>query len=314
MKIERHISDLLYRYQCVTIPGFGAFITETHSAQVNESAHVFVAPKKSLFFNANIKNNDGLLIHHVAQQENISFEKASAKVETRVNHWLTLLQSEKSLVIENIGSIAVNEENNWIFEAATSVNYLTSAFGLSNFSVTEIKRIVEQKEVISLEKEAIKEEKVMSIVSQKTNSYAFLKYAAAFALFFGGGMSVVKVYVDQQAQTQTLLVQKNVQAKVQQRIQQATFFINSPETSVAIAVTEEVMPFHVIAGAFRSEKNAEKALNILLEEGYKAHVLPRNKYSLTPVAYGSYSTLEEAENLKQKLINQGDDQAWLLID
>ncbi|MFN7045962.1 MAG: hypothetical protein ACK4M1_12265, partial [Flavobacterium sp.] len=24
MLIEKHISDLLYRYQCVTVPGFGA--------------------------------------------------------------------------------------------------------------------------------------------------------------------------------------------------------------------------------------------------------------------------------------------------
>ena len=41
MQIEKHISDLLYRYQCVTVPGFGAFLTETVSAHVTGSASSF---------------------------------------------------------------------------------------------------------------------------------------------------------------------------------------------------------------------------------------------------------------------------------
>jgi len=36
MKIEQYISRLLYRYQCVTVPGFGAFLTEIQPAQLHE--------------------------------------------------------------------------------------------------------------------------------------------------------------------------------------------------------------------------------------------------------------------------------------
>ncbi|WP_459640758.1 HU domain-containing protein [Flavobacterium sp. CGRL2] len=50
MKIEVYISQLLYRYQCVTVPGFGAFLTEIHSAQLNESTNSFFPPKKNHFF------------------------------------------------------------------------------------------------------------------------------------------------------------------------------------------------------------------------------------------------------------------------
>ncbi len=46
MQIEKHISDLLYRYQCVTVPGFGAFLAETVSAQVTGSASSFFPPRK----------------------------------------------------------------------------------------------------------------------------------------------------------------------------------------------------------------------------------------------------------------------------
>jgi hypothetical protein len=44
MKIEKYISALLYRYQCVTVPGFGAFLTEWQSAQVIEGQHSFIPP------------------------------------------------------------------------------------------------------------------------------------------------------------------------------------------------------------------------------------------------------------------------------
>ena len=51
MLIEKHISDLLYRYQCVTVPGFGAFLTETVSAHVTGSASSFFPPKIVVFRN-----------------------------------------------------------------------------------------------------------------------------------------------------------------------------------------------------------------------------------------------------------------------
>ena len=44
MKIEQYISQLLYRYQCVTVPGFGAFLTEFQSAQLDENSHSFYPP------------------------------------------------------------------------------------------------------------------------------------------------------------------------------------------------------------------------------------------------------------------------------
>ncbi|MFN3641071.1 MAG: SPOR domain-containing protein, partial [Flavobacterium sp.] len=36
MRLETFISQLLYRYQCVTVPGFGSFITESKPAKLSE--------------------------------------------------------------------------------------------------------------------------------------------------------------------------------------------------------------------------------------------------------------------------------------
>ena len=47
MQLETYISDLLYRYDCITVPEFGAFLTSRVSAKVHDSTHTFYPPKKS---------------------------------------------------------------------------------------------------------------------------------------------------------------------------------------------------------------------------------------------------------------------------
>ena len=143
MMIDKYISDLLYRYQCVTIPGFGAFITEIASAQVSGSASTFLPPRKLVSFNPNIKNNDGLLAHHIAQQEKISFEKATEVIAQKAAFWTGELQQRNSVSFPNVGTInAMGEELNCVFTPVNSVNYLTSSFGLTSFVSPEIKREV----------------------------------------------------------------------------------------------------------------------------------------------------------------------------
>ena len=39
MDITKYISDLLYRYDCVIIPGFGGFITNKIGAKLDEKKH-----------------------------------------------------------------------------------------------------------------------------------------------------------------------------------------------------------------------------------------------------------------------------------
>ena len=65
MNFENHISELLYRHQCVVVPGFGAFLTEETSAKIDQNNNVFYAPKKLISFNANLRNNDGLLANKI---------------------------------------------------------------------------------------------------------------------------------------------------------------------------------------------------------------------------------------------------------
>ena len=313
MHIEKHISDLLYRYQCVTVPGFGAFLTETVSAHVTGSASSFFPPKKVVSFNANVKNNDGLLANHVALQEKMSYELAVIKIGDVVNEWTYLLQNRNRVVLKNIGEISVNNEMNWVFEPANTVNYLTDSFGLSSFVSPEITR-----EVLKQEVEALEEKAPIIFTPERKKDYSYLKYAAIFVVMLGAGGFGYKTYYDQQIETKTLAVQKNVQEKVQQQIQQATFVINAPVEAVELSVAapvEEKMPYHLVAGAYRSEENANKAIAELKAAGFEnAKMLSMNKHNLYPVVYGSFKNLNEAQTERKNIQKSHNAEAWLLIE
>lgn len=316
MKTEKHIASLLYRHQCVTIPGFGAFLSEWQSAQISEGQNSFTPPRKVISFNAHIKTNDGLLANHIALTENISYDNALLKINTQVDFWHEKIKNKEAVILDNIGDVFVNSENHLVFKPNHAVNYLTDSFGLASFNSLEIQRdeqitIPQENKtpVVSL----VNSEKEDAAVLRKSNT-SWLKYAAAVALFATAGTYGYKMYYDYTVDQKTELVHKNVQEKVTQTIQQATFVIPSPSSSVDLTIEEPSKPYHIIAGAFRNEINAKKTVQELKEKGYDAHTLPLNRFGLIPVAFGSFKTLAEAQKLKMEIRKDENTEAWLLID
>jgi len=311
MKLEKHISALLYRYQCVSVPGFGAFLTEIRPAHADVGTHTFYPPKKLISFNANLKNNDGLLANHIALQEKISYEQAVENILREVEEWFFTLETGKGLKLKDLGDISFNSEKNIVFIPDTPVNYLTDSFGLGMVVSPAIKR-EELKEVV----EKLEESTPIAFTPERRRNYSYLKYAAVFVTALFAGTAGFKVYRDNQAAQQTLLVEQAVQEKVQQRIQEATFFIDNPLPAVAISVKEDapkILPYHVVAGAFRSEANAQRAVGQLKAKGYDAKMLEKNKFGLYPVLYGSFATHSEAYKNMIEIRRTNDKEAWLLI-
>ena len=76
MMIANYIYDLLYRYECVIVPEFGAFLTQKHSAFIDKSSNIMLAPRKEISFNEQLKQNDGLLANHIQLIDKCSYEEA----------------------------------------------------------------------------------------------------------------------------------------------------------------------------------------------------------------------------------------------
>ncbi|TDW50244.1 sporulation related protein [Flavobacterium sp. 270] len=321
MKIENYISQLLYRYQCVTVPGFGAFLTEIHSAQLNESTNSFFPPKKTISFNSHLKNNDGLLANHIAQAESTSYGFAVSAISHEVLSWKQLLEENGTLSFKNIGEIRLNAERNIIFTPSDQTNFLTTSFGLSPFVSPLVKKEIFEKKI-----EKIAENKTVNLYEndeEEVRSFgSWMRYAAIFVLGLGITGSIGYPLYQNQIDSQTLVVESSVQKKVQNKIQEATFMIQNPLPAVTLSVdsakveTVEVktMPYHIMAGAFRSQANAKKAYDQLIKDGYEARMLGENKHGLFPVLYGSYATMAEAEKAQKEIQKGENPDAWILVE
>lgn len=313
MNIESYIAQLLYRYQCVTVPGFGAFLTEIQSAQLIESSNSFFPPKKMISFNAYLKNNDGLLANHIAQAEKTSYEYAISAIQYEVFNWKKALQENGLFSIKNVGNFSLNADKNLVFTPYDQTNYLTNSFGLSAFVSPMVKRELFEQKIIALESN-IEENDVIQLLPERKRANVYLKYAAIFVLGLGLIGAVAYPVYQQQIANETIIVEQSVQKQVQNKIQEATFFIETPIPAVTLAVKESKMSYHIMAGAFRDENNAQKKFEQLSSQGFKARRIPQNKYGLFPVLYGSYATFAEADKAKQEIRNTINPDAWVLVE
>lgn len=311
MKTERYLEQLLYRHQCVQVPSFGAFLGEMKPARLDEVSNTFYPPTKAISFNPLLKSNDGLLATHISRIERISYDAALERIASDVNAWRETLIGEHRLELANIGTLSVNAEGNLIFESVNTVNYHTGSFGLSAFVSPVIRR-----EVMEVVGEAAHdaEAPVQFVPETAGNSRQWLKYAAIFAIGLGTSGFFGNRYYQGRIAAETELVQHQVEKEVNDRIQQATFFIENPLPDVVMPVKETHKPYHIIAGAFREERNARRVVARLTAAGYHAAQLKQNRRGLYPVSYGSYASLAEAQQALDTIRAQFGQDAWLLVE
>ncbi len=308
MQLETYISDLLYRYECVVIPEFGAFLTQRESAKVHESTNAFYPPKKVLSFNEQIQKNDGLLVSYVADVEKIPFEAALNKIQKRIKSLKSYLIQGETLSFENIGELFLNNEGKIQFEPSYHLNYLTDAFGLSQFVSPTVTREVYKEEVEELE-EAIP----LTFTPEKRKTRPYLRYAAiALIALTIGSVGMSRFYINQ-IEAHNQIAQEEANKQLENKIQEATFIIDNPLPAITLNVEKQSGRYHIVAGAFRVETNSVKKVNQLQKLGYDARKIGVNKYGLHEVVYGSFEDRLEALRALRKIRYNHNKAAWLLV-
>lgn len=293
MQLINHVQNLLYRYDCVIIPGFGGFISNTISSRIENETN-FYPPYKKLGFNSSLTHNDGLLANEIAAVENISFDQANKKIFTEVQTWQSLLR-KGDLTFDNIGVFNMHKSNQIVFEPNNQINYLASSFGLDSYSNKTIHR---------------GESNLSKVSNERKGVSTFAKYAATAAILLTLGSLGWKGYEQQQLKAEYA----KQQDKLQSKIQSATFVIDNPLPTIELNLTKEInKPYHVVAGAFQFENNANKKVTQLKAKGYNAYILGKNKWGLTQVAYDSYADKYEAYKNLNAIRKADSKDAWLLI-
>ncbi len=138
LSIEKHVFELLKYHDCVIITGLGGFILNHRPAYINEITNKIHPPSKSISFNKNLSNNDGLLANYLTNVEDISYDEACLEIMKFSRKAKLKLKQGKPIVFEHIGELRENASNNIEFGVNTRFNFNDNSYGLKSFQITKV--------------------------------------------------------------------------------------------------------------------------------------------------------------------------------
>lgn len=341
-ELERHIEVLLLENDCVIVPNFGGFMTHHVDARFDASDESFLPPFRTLGFNPQLKMNDSLLIHSYIDAYNLSYPEAMQRVADEVDSLWEQLRTDGYYELNNIGTLALNDNGNIEFTPNEAGILTPDYYGLSSFEMHQLKKetIIDQAPLPALQPETAKEEKeeeekasVLAIDesaddegSTITLRVAWIRNAVAIAAailaFFLITTPVSNEPVGlQQANMASLQpVQKpqpqpavattdsvkvdSVEAEPQQP---------EPQEPVATSLTDAATEYYTVVLASQvSKANALLFIEQLQKQGYTgARLYTRNK--VNRVVFGHYASESEAYQMVNKFRDHEEyDLAWVM--
>jgi len=131
--ISGYIREMLFRHDCVIIPGFGAFIGNYFPARTDRREGLFQPPSRKITFNRHLTGNDGMLIGHISSALGTGYSEARDIVLEWADDLRKKIMAGNPVPIDHLGTFSLNYEGAIIFDPDTSVNYLLSSYGLSAY-------------------------------------------------------------------------------------------------------------------------------------------------------------------------------------
>lgn len=325
MKVEEHISDLLVEHDCVIVPELGGFVGNYASATIHPVRHTFSPPSKRIIFNRQLKTNDGLLANHLVVQEHVSYPQALQHIQHFVDNVQAQIKKGVKVKIDRVGTLYLDIERNIQFEPS-DYNFLPEAFGLDQFRSPAIRqeKIAKRIEKEFRDREALPSGKRKINVKRIVALTLLVPFAAALiwlpiqtGLFKHVSYSDINPFAQEivQPQKDEVKMRSNeLPATTTSSNQQnavlpdtvATTVVSVVPDTTAVAVQSEVPSdtgYHLVAGCFQVEQNAEKFVDMLREQQLNASIIGKNDRGLYVVSCGDFTTrqaaLSELGNLRK---------------
>lgn len=133
------IADLLYTRDTVILPGLGAFEGSYKAAYVDAVQGLVHPPGKKLQFNPNLKLDDGVLTHEIAQRYQWPADQARKELEAHIARLRQSLDKREIVEIPGVGRLYVDFEGAYKFLPAQQ-NFHAPSFGLPDVKFNPITR------------------------------------------------------------------------------------------------------------------------------------------------------------------------------
>lgn len=335
---ETYLRELLYTYDCLTIPGLGGFIMHYKPARIDEAKGRIYPPGRYPSFNSLLVHDDGLLISRIAQAENIPYDEASLRVSRFVSRCKDHLLRGNHFKLEEIGDLSLNPEGSIQFHPSPASNYYTGTFGMGSLST--IPRSDRPLHARHTARPA--DRRITKVTHKKPTSVKWtLALTIPVILFLLYGIIFPASVQTFQADISGLANKLSFTSQTHQPVfipgeneihphetpdtttlpadeinEKKTSMDNDPEnyTSDELKpVLQEVCKFHVIGGCFENHVNAQRFLAELQSRGYNAREAGSNSKGHLRISFGSFADKPSALNYLEMIRDRENPDAWLLV-
>jgi len=301
--LEYYISELLYLEDCIIVPDFGGFIVNDKSATINEKSGEITPPSKTILFNSQLVNNDGLLVNHIAKEENISQKECLANVLAISKKLKSKLFETKILRIKKIGLLTIGSENNILFTQEKGCNYNLNSFGMRSVNHNTIDK-----------KQRIKNEIQNTVNIFEKNiisSNQMLLRAAAVAIPL---ILISFIGINQEKNITTIYEKMSLIDFSFDKTDNKKFLETNDKGSINTNVLPTInseLKYHIIIGSFQEVTNAKKLHTKLLSKKYDAQIL--NSDLNSRVSISNFKRKEDAI-LALTNVKKNYRSAWILTE
>ena len=343
--IVEAISELLFVRDTVVVPGLGAFVKKPVSAKVNPVANYFAMPSSEISFDANLREDNDLVVNYIAEKNAVSKDEARRLLAIFVSDCFSTLKQGKKVPLKQIGTLYYDFSDDLVFEQDKTLNYNADTFGLCDFTPEpvlrsktkdEIKAEIEQQQKdkntpVTVDEKAVhkhdKEDKDEPFEDDK-RGFGWLWVLLGLLLAAGVvyGLDYYKVIdvrswlgkpskrvVDVELgkyQLPTYTVDWDAMLEEYESTWKPAETVTETPSEVPVEPPTEAN-IRIIAGCFDQEENAARLVNSLKSKGYQgAFYELRNKRWF--VSFGRYATDEEATAALREIRANTEYKAWIL--
>ena len=310
ISIAEAISDLLFVRDTVVVPGLGAFVKKTTSAKVNPVANFFTMPNCDIVFDANLREDNDLIVNYISDKDRISKSEAKTHLVLFVSDCFNKMKQGKKLVLDHIGTLRFDYDNNLVFEQDKSVNYNADAFGLCDFypepvvcskSKDEIKAEIEQQNkakntLVTVDEKAVHQEE------EKPHRYGWLWVLLGLLIAAGVLYGLHEFGTIRFSWEETQRGPMSAPGTYKLPFYEKKWEWKEPVREANI---------WIVAGIYGHEEDAARLVNSLHKNGFSAafHELRGDKWY---VSFGLYATDEEATAALREIRANTEYKAWIL--
>ncbi len=323
--MEKLVESLLFEFDCVILPGFGGFVAQKTNANIHPSGMFAYPASKTIAFNKNLNQNDGLLASKLANQNGLPFDNAQVEVEKFIHTIIFELDKSKKFTFGKIGSFILDTNKNVEFIPFTKINFLLDSYGLPAIQIQPIAQKSIERSEVELPKPIVQKTTrrikkwIPALVSLPVAvailAWPFMKHSTKQGVdnFSGFGLfsSIEASYSERITLELPSIPDRNFIVEPNSVTTAAEIIKPSIESNVIKSeLPTSNSNWMLIVGCFQLEENAQNLVLDLKSKGFEASIAGTAPNGLIRVSAGSASSRGQLEETYMRAKQNGLDVWW----